>query len=336
MKVQFLSFWIKKFLLNYLTDTRNLSRNTQQSYRDTFRLFVPFVAKNTKKSPEQLLIIDISSQIIKDFLLELITKRNCSRRTANQRLAAIHAFAKFVSLEHPEYLEWCRNIYSIQSQKSQQNIVTYLEKSEMDALLTMPNRKSHQGQRDYAVLLFLYNTGARADEVAQLTIFSLDLAAASTKKFSSVLIKGKGNKSRCCPLWQQTVKELELLIDGREEKENLFLNRFHQPITRFGIYGIVKKYIKKLIVTIPSLAKKRVSPHVIRHTTATHLLRAGIDINTIRAWLGHVSINTTNIYTEVDLEMKAKALACCEIVKKDGAHKHWRENKDLMGFLNSL
>ena len=323
-------------MLNYLIDSRNLSRNTQQSYRDAFRLLIPFVARKTKNNTEQLLVTDISVRIVREFLLELTSKRNCSKGTSNQRLAAIHAFAKFVSIENPEYLEWYRNICSIQFQKSQQSIVTYLEKPEMDALLAMPNRQNYQGQRDYAILLFLYNTGARADEVAQLTIFGLNLATPATKNFSSVLIKGKGNKSRCCPLWQQTVKELEPLIHGRGEKENLFLNRFHQPITRFGIYTIVKKYIKKLIIKIPSLSKKRVSPHVIRHTTATHLLRAGVDINTIRAWLGHVSINTTNIYVDVDLEMKAKALACCEITKKNNAYKHWRENKDLMGFLNSL
>lgn len=335
-KSQFLSFWIKKFLLNYLIDTRNLSRNTQQSYRDTFRLLIPFAAKKTKNSIERLVITDISAQIVKSFLLELTDKRSCSKATSNQRLAAIHAFAKFAGLENPEYLEWYRSICSIPFQKSQQSLVTYLEKSEIDALLNMPNRNSYQGRRDYAILLFLYNTGARADEVAQLTIFGLNLATPSTKNFSSVIVKGKGNKSRCCPLWQQTVKELELLIHGREEKENLFLNRFNQPITRFGIYGIVKKYIKKLMIKIPSLSKKRVSPHVIRHTTATHLLRSGVDINTIRAWLGHVSINTTNIYAEVDLEMKAKALACCEVDEKNNTCKHWRENKDLMMFLNSL
>jgi integrase/recombinase XerD len=272
MKYQFLSLWIKKFLLNYLIDTRNLSRNTQQSYRDTFRLLVPFVIKKTKNAAERLLVTDLSAQMVKNFLSELTTKRNCSKGTANQRLAAIHAFAKFVSLENPEYLEWYRNICSIQFQKNQQSIITYLEKPEMDALLAMPDRKKHQGQRDYAILLFLYNTGARADEVAQLTIFGLNLSASSTKNFSSVLIKGKGNKSRCCPLWQQTVKELELLIRGREEKENIFLNRFNQPMTRFGIYGIVKKYTKKLVVKIPSLAKKRVSPHVIRHYPDTLIM----------------------------------------------------------------
>lgn len=118
-----------------------------------------------------------------------------------------------------------------------------------------------------------------------------------------------------CPLWH-TVNELTSFIDGREQNEHVFLNRRKEPITRFGIHALVKKYVKKLLPEFPSLEKKRVSPHTIQHTTATHLLHAGVDINTIRAWLGHVSINTTNIYVEVDLEMKAKALACCEVVEK--------------------
>ena len=112
----------------------------------------------------------------------------------------------------------------------------------------------------------------------------------------------------------------------------MFLNRYKQPITRFGIHGMVKRYVQKILPQFPSLEKKRVSPHIVRHTTATHLLQSGVDINTIRSWLGHVSINTTNIYVEVDLEMKAKALECCEIVSKK-SKKHWRDDRDLMSFL---
>ena len=141
---------------------------------------------------------------------------------------------------------------------------------------------------------------------------------------------------RHCPLWQQTSGELLNLINGREQSEHVFLNRCEQPLTRFGVHAMVKRYVKGLFTEFPSLKTKRVSPHSIRHTTATHLLRAGVDINTIRAWLGHVSINTTNIYAEVDLEMKAKALARCEVVGKKKNNKHWRDDKTLMNFLDSL
>jgi integrase/recombinase XerD len=166
--------------------------------------------------------------------------------------------------------------------------------------LAAPDSQTTQGRRDHALLLFLYNSGARASEAAQLLIADLHLSA------SYVTILGKGGKKRQCPLWSTTVRVLTTLIAGRCHTDNVFLNRCGSPLTRFGIHTLVERYIDKLRVTMPSLAAKRVSPHTIRHTTATHLLRAGVDINTIRAWLGHVSLNPTNIYAEIDLEMKAR------------------------------
>jgi len=331
----FLSPWIKRFLLEYLINIKNLSRNTQQSYRDTFRQYLPQVAKKVRKPIDQLIIEDLSPDGIKEFLQDIEKKRKCSLATRNQRLAAIHAFAEFIGLNSPEHVEWCRQVRQIPFKKIARSLITYLEKNEMDALLNAPDRSTEQGRRDYAILLFLYNTGARADEAAQLKIKDLDIAYNAKKDFSIVLIKGKGDKLRRCPLWHDTVNELNSLIEGRGQDGNVFLNRRKEPITRFGIHTLVKRYVKKLIQEFPSLEKKRVSPHTIRHTTATHLLHAGVDINTIRAWLGHVSINTTNIYVEVDLEMKAKALACCEVVGKK-AKKHWRDDKNLMDFLDSL
>src|SRR5262249_10527862 len=148
---------------------------------------------------------------------------------------------------------------------------------------------------------------------------------------SSVRLHGKGGKVRICPLWASTTMALRNLIAGRNEKESVFLSRRSEPLTRFGIHDIVTRYARIAITRVPEMRKKRIGPHTIRHTTATHLLRAGVDINTIRAWLGHVSINTTNIYAETDLEMKAKALGLCAVKNKSSA-KHWRDNPDLMSF----
>lgn len=333
----FLSPWIKRFLLEYLISVRNLSRNTQQSYRDTFKLMLPFVATHVKKPIDQLKIEDVTVELIKAFLMSLESDRQCGIATRNQRLAAIHAFAYFVGLENPEYVEWCRQLRSIPCKKYQRTLITYLEKSEMDALLAAPDRASQQGKRDYAILLFLYNTGARADEVAQLTIGDLNIAHAVKRDLSTVIIKGKGNKLRQCPLWQQTVDELlKVIAERKKQADPVFLNRYGQALTRFGIHTMVKRYVKKITSEFPSIVKKRVSPHTIRHTTATHLLRSGVDINTIRAWLGHVSINTTNIYAEVDLEMKAKALAHCEIADVATKNLHWRDDKNVMDFLASI
>ena len=153
------------------------------------------------------------------------------------------------------------------------------------------------------------------------------------RDLASVLIRGKGNKTRRCPLWAQTVRELAVLVQGRDPGEHVFLNRLGRPITRFGIHTLVERCVARAVKDVPSLATKRVSPHTIRHTTATHLLRSGVDINTIRGWLGHVSLATTNVYAEVDLEMKA--LAGCE-VGDPGRGKPWREDVGLMGFLRNL
>jgi site-specific recombinase XerD len=187
-----------------------------------------------------------------------------------------------------------------------------------------------QGPRDYTLLLFLYNTGARADEAARLSI--ADLAVGRSP---SVRLVGKGNKTRHCPLWTSTAEALKPLVAGRRPDEAVFLNRRSAPLTRFGIYALVKRYVAIASKQVPSLRTKRASTHTLRHTTAVHLLRAGVDINTIRAWLGHVSLDTTHVYAEVDLEMKAKALAHCEIPEEDMA-KQWRKEPDLLDFLKTL
>ena len=171
--------------------------------------------------------------------------------------------------------------------------------------------------------------------MAQVRIDDLDFGVASSHDASSVVLRGKGNKLRRCPLWPRMVDELRPLIDRRGDSQHVFLNRRGQPLTRYGIHTVVERYAARVATTLPSVAKKRVSPHTIRHTTATHLLRARVDINTIRAWLGHVCLSTTNVYAEVDLEMKTKALVKCEI--KDGKPKKpWRKHPGLIEFLRTL
>lgn len=325
-----LGAWIRRFLLEHIVAERNLARNTQSSYRDTMRLLIPFVAKHLKKTVDRLAVCDLSADWIRRFLTYLEEKRNCGIATRNQRLAAIHALARFVGERGPEHIDWCAQLRSIPFKKAEKELIPYLDKSEMDGLLAAPDRQTDQGRREYALLLFLYNSGARADEAAQLALSNLDLAA------GSVRILGKGNKVRQCPLWLTTIRELRALAGNRTPEGRVFLNRRRQPMTRYGIHAIVKRSAKKASLVLPSIAKKRVSPHTIRHTTATHLLRAGVDINTVRAWLGHVSIDTTNVYAEIDLEMKAKTLAKCEINGPKKTVTPWRKDASLMAFLNSL
>jgi site-specific recombinase XerD len=212
--------------------------------------------------------------------------------------------------------------------------ITYLEKEEIDALLEVPNRSGKLGQRDYALLLFLYNSGARASEAVRVAIEDLTWDSTGT---GSVKIHGKGRKVRFCPLWKKTMAELHHLIQAGEPGRSLFLNRYGDAMTRFGVHALVARSAKVAAGKIPSLRAKRVSPHTIRHTTATHLLRAGVDLNTIRAWLGHVSLDTTNIYAETDLALKAKALAACDPGGgRRRSKKKWRDNPDVMEFLRKL
>jgi len=326
--------WVRRFLLEYLVTERNLARNTQRSYRDTLCLLIPFVAQHARKEVDQIAVTDISSDVVRLFLQHLEESRKCGVATRNQRLAAIHSLARFIGLHSPEHIVWCGQLRTIPPKRAPRSTITYLEKSEMDALLNAPDKSTDQGCRDHAVLLFLYNTGARADEAAQTKIGDLALAHAQ-RDHSLVQVRGKGNKLRRCPLWPQTVVELSSLIAGRQTTDHVFLNRCGKPITRFGIHTMIERYVQRALPGMPSLAAKRVSPHTIRHTTATHLLRAGVDINTIRAWLGHVSLNTTNVYAEVDLEMKAKALATCEL-RGAQPQKHWRDDVALLQFLRTL
>lgn len=330
-KATLLGTWIRRFLLEHLVAERNLAPNTQRSYRDTLVLLIPFVAKKADKAVDRLSVVDMSAELIRLFLADLETSRRCAIVTRNQRLAAIHALARFVGEHSPEHIPWCAQLRAIPFKKpTARAVIPYLDKPEMDALLAAPDGQTAQGRRDQALLLFLYNSGARADEAARLLIADLFLSA------SYVTILGKGGKRRQCPLWPATVRALSALIAGRSTSNNVFLNRCGHPLTRFGIHTLVERYVNKIKVTMPSLATKRVSPHTIRHTTATHLLRAGVDINTIRVWLGHVSLNTTNVYAEIDLEMKAKALAKCQVAELAKGNRRWRQDPKLMAFLRSL
>jgi len=322
--------WIRRFLLEHLIAERNLSHNTQTSYRDTLVLLLHFIHAHYKKPLELLLIEDVSPEVVRMFLADIESVRSCSVATRNQRLAAIHSLARFIGLHSPEHLAWSTEVRAVPFKKTAEPTVGYLEKADMDAILQLFNRRTPLGYRNYALLLFLYNTGARADEAAQVHVADLALG-----RSPFVRIHGKGDKIRICPLWPHTAEILRSLITGRVDDDCVFRNTKGKPLTRFGIYRLVRKAGMSVSSCHPVLRTRQISPHVIRHTTAVHLLRAGVDINTIRAWLGHVSLDTTNIYAEVDLEMKAKALAHCEIATEK-PYRHWRSDPTLMDFLKAL
>ncbi len=323
--------WIRRFLLEHVVTERNLARNTQASYRDTLTLLLPFVSARAGQAIDRMTVEDLTPAIVRQFLDHLEQDRHCSGVTRNQRLATIHSLARFIGMRSPVHLSWCAEIRSIPFKKTAKTVVGYLEKDEIDALLNQPDQSTAMGLRDHILLLFLYNSGARADEAAKLAIGSLQLGTSP-----SVRILGKGNKLRMCPLWPATSSLLSQLANGRSASESVFLGRTSQPMTRFGIHRLVTHYAGLASKLVPSLAAKRVSPHTIRRTTAVHLLRAGVDINTIRAWLGHVSLDTTHIYAEVDMDMKAKALASVDISDQLQSPQNRKELPSLMTFLRAL
>ena len=224
--------WIRRFLMEHLVGECNLARNTRLSYRDALCLLLPFVSRSLHKEIDRLTVEDLSADQVRQFLADLEAGRHCSIATRNQRLAAIHALARFVGEHSPEHISWCAQVRYVPFKKTARASIGYLDKPEMDALLAAPNRRSLQGQRDYALLLFLYNSGARASEAAMLRIQDLNLAS------SSVRIVGKGGKRRDCPLWPHTVDAITSLVGRRAPTEHVFLNRRGAPITRFGICGI--------------------------------------------------------------------------------------------------
>ncbi len=307
---EFLGPWLRRFLIEYIVTERNLARNTRTSYRDTFCLLLPFVSGRLRKPVDRLTVRDLSSGLVLKFLTYLEEDRHCSVRTRNQRLAAIRAFARFVGSRDPAHVEWCGHIRAIASKKSMPPPVGWLTRTEMEGMLAVPDRKTSRGRREYALLLFLYNTGARVSEATQLKV---------------------RDKTRQCPLWPETERVLANEVLDRAADAPVFVSRLGAQFTRFGIYRLIERCAER----VPELVGRTITPHVIRHTTACHLVLAGVDVNTIRAWLGHVSISTTNIYAEIDLTLKANAVALCEVGQQRPG-RPWKEDKDLMAFLKSL
>jgi integrase/recombinase XerD len=319
--------WLRRFLVEYIVTERNLARNTRTSYRDTFSLLLPFVSGKLRKPVDRLAVRDLTSRLV---LTHLEDDRGCSVRTRNQRLATIRAFARFVGSRDPAHVEWCGHIRAIASKKSMSPPVGWLTRTEMEAMLAVPDRKTSRGRREYALLLFLYNTGARVSEATQLKVRDPKFGR-SNRGHDLATLQGKGGKMRQCPLWPETERVLANEVLDREAEAPVFVSRLGTQFTRFGVYRLTER----CAAGVPELAARTITPHVIRHTTACHLVLAGVDINTIRAWLGHVSISTTNIYAEIDLTLKANAVALCEIGQQRPG-RSWKEDKDLMAFLKSL
>ena len=329
--------FLTRFFQDYMVSERNLSQNTILSYRDALKLFLLFMQSQTRKSCTNLSLYDITPTRILQFLNFLEQQRGNSIRSRNHRLAALRSFFEYVARTEPRHAEVCRQIASIPIKKAGRALVDYLEIDEITAILNQIDPSRPDGLRDYTLFLFLYNAGARVEEASQLRSSWLTL----TKPYR-VCILGKGKKWRVCPLWRVVGEAFRCLLSARvihSNEEHVFLNRFGSPLSRHGIFDIVKKYAKKASKTMPQLSQKRISPHTIRHTTAMHMLEAGIDINSIRSWLGHASLETTHQYAQINLKMKTKAMEICEssfLNVTGSALPSWKADKDILTWLKSL
>ena len=299
-----LGSWIKRFLIEYLPTERNLAVNTLKSYRDCLTLLLPFAASRRGKPVERLKVEDLSADRVTAFLGHLETERGCSVQTRNQRLAAIRSFARYVSVRDAALVEWAGSIRAIPLKKTVRPRIAWLSTEDMEAMIAGSDRRSVTGRVEHAVLLFLYNAGARASEAAGLQVEDLHLPE-RTGESARTTIHGKGGKIRITPLWTRTAKALAALSGDRPPGcRSVFWSRHRKPYTRHGLIDLVERAAAR----VPTLEGQKITPHVLRHSCACHLLRSGVDINTIRAWLGHVSLVTTNMYAEVDLEAKEEAM----------------------------
>ena len=296
------------FFEDHLKVQKGLRPGSIRSYRDTLKLFLAYVARICRRPITRLKIPDLASELVLEFLRMIEDTRGNQARTRNQRLAALHTFYRFLAVHHPEMLAEAERVEAIPTKRTQAPQTLYLERDEIDALFKTLPKQGPLALRDRALLMLLYNTGARVQEVAELRVGDVDLGGPLR-----VRLHGKGDKWRSCPLWPETAELLKQLETVRLADQVLPLFASHQrrPLTRFGIYKIVKRHTATLRSSVPGTKPHGVSPHVFRHTTAVHLLEAGIDVNVIRGWLGHVSLDTTHRYAESNLRTKQAAVAAC-------------------------
>jgi site-specific recombinase XerD len=264
--------------------------------------------------------------------LEDVRKNGASTR--NVRLAAVHAFFRYVASHHPEHLARVQRILAIPFKRARQRAIQYLERDEIEAILSRISRASRDGRRDYVLLATMFNTGARVQEIVDLQARDLQLM----RPFQ-IRLFGKGRKERFCPIWPQTARVLRDYCNERQidlrSNERIFLNHRGEPLTRFGVRYILAKHLDRARVHVSTLGRKRLHPHSMRHSTAVALLNSGVDLTTIGQWLGHASPNTTNRYATVDLEMKRRAIAKVKPVAYRGTPS-WRRNQSVLDWLEEL
>jgi site-specific recombinase XerD len=307
------------------------SPNTITGYRDTFRLLLRFVSERTGRVPTKLKIEDMDATLVGDFLTHVETLRRNTARSRNTRLAAIRSFFRFVAMCEPAHILHCQRILAMPSKRYAKRTVEFLDRDEMDALLASPDRSTWIGRRDHVILIVALQTGLRASE-----LIGLRRCDVVTGTGAHIRCEGKGRKQRSTPLRQETLKVLEVWLRERAggEGDPLFPTIRGAKLSRDALELIVRRHTLSASRSCPSLTGKRISPHVLRHSTAMELLHHGVDQSVIALWLGHETVETTQVYMHADLRLKEKALA--RIASPASKPGRYRPDDTLLAFLESL
>ena len=322
---------LEAFFTQRLQQQRNASPNTIAAYRDTFRLLLGFAQVRLHTPPSELLLAELDAALIAAFLQHLEKVRGNTARTRNARLAAVHSFFRFVALQEPAHSATCQRVLAIPTKRASRKLVTSLTRDEQLALLASPDRSTWLGRRDHAMLVLLLQTGLRVSELRALRREDIVLSTGA-----HVRCHGKGRKERCTPLTRDSVSVLRAWLAERAgaPSEPVFPSRRNTQLSRDAVERLVAKYAAIASATCTTLRTKRVSPHVLRHTTAVSLLQAGNDRSVIALWLGHESIETTQMYLDADLAMKERALARTAPLRAGPGR--YRPPDRLLAFLNAL
>jgi site-specific recombinase XerD len=337
MKPTDFAYFLTSYLSKYLPGEVGASSNTIHSYRDTFSILIKYCVSKMNIPAEKLTLHQLDRNFIEDFLNWIEEERKCSISTRNQRLAAIHAFFKYLQLEQPHALYQYQQILAIPMKKARKKSINYLTLEAIKNLLDMPNRNTKGGRRDLVLLSLIYDTGARVQEVADVRVADVRVHPPAT-----VQLTGKGNKSRIGPLMEPMAKLIEQYLKDSKlhlphcNEYPLFRNNEGNKLTRSGIAYILKRYFGKAKELFPECFPDTISPHVLRHSKAMHLLQSGVNLIYIRDLLGHVNVQTTEVYAKADSNMKRKALeeAYADVVSNE--LPEWQRNADLLEWLQNL
>lgn len=319
------------FFYDWLIKQRDLSAHTIRSYRDTWKLFLRYASDRHRRPVGRLNLEDLSGPEVLDFLEHLERDRKGSVGTRNCRLAALHSFYAFVASREPLAIAQCTAVLHIPTKRTATRAPIHLEPREIDSIVGAITTDSVEGQRDHALVNFLYNTGARIQEALDVRPRDIRFEAPPC-----VRLFGKGRKERVCPLWPETATLLKSLLrrQPRGEDEPLFISRYGRPLGASGFRFKLAQYVAAAAKTSPSLLRKRITPHSFRHAAAVSLVSAGIDVTVIRSWLGHASLDTTNHYAQANLAAKRAALERTE--PPASRRPRWKRDPGLLAWLDSL